>query len=57
MEVFSVQEWEDKFDELIKRVEEGEHIGVVGEDGKSAVFMPSDDSLLLEIYTNHDEAS
>lgn len=56
MEVFSVQEWEDKFDELIKRVEEGEHIGVVGEDGKSAVFMPTDDSL-LEIYTNHDEAS
>ena len=56
MEVFSIQEWEDRFDELIKRVEDGEHIGVVGEDGKSAVFLPVDDPL-VSLYTNHNEAS
>ena len=56
MEVFSVVEWEDRFDELIKRVEEGEHIGIVREDGASAVFIPADDPL-LDLYTDHDEAS
>ena len=56
MEVFSVQEWEDRFDELIKRVEEGEHIGIVKEDGSSAVFVPAGDPL-LELYTDHDEAT
>ena len=56
MEVFSVQEWETRFDELIERVENGEHIGVVREDGKSAVFVPAEDPI-LELYRNHDEAS
>jgi antitoxin (DNA-binding transcriptional repressor) of toxin-antitoxin stability system len=56
MEVFSLAEWEDRFDELIKRVEEGEHIGIVREDGKAAVFLPADDPL-VNLYTNHNEAS
>ena len=56
MEVFSVQEWETRFDELIKRVENGEHIGIVREDGQSAVFLPADDPI-LHLYKNHDEAS
>ena len=56
MEVFSVQEWETRFDELIERVEKGEHIGVVREDGKSAVFLPADDPI-LSLYTEHNEAS
>ena len=42
MEVFTIKEWEENFDTLFKRVEEGETIGVVREDGKAAVFMPSD---------------
>ena len=50
MEIFTVQEWEDRFDELFERVEKGETIGVVREDGKAAVFMPADDEL-LRIYT------
>ena len=39
MEVFTLQEWEENFDVLFKRVEDGETIGVVREDGKAAVFM------------------
>ena len=51
MEVFTLQEWEKNFDELFKRVEEGETIGVVREDGKSAVFMPADEAEFLRIHT------
>ena len=50
MEVFTLKEWEDNFDELFARVENGEHIGIVREDGSAAVFMPADDEL-LRIYT------
>ena len=39
MEIFTLKEWEENFDELFSRVENGEHIGVVREDGKAAVFL------------------
>ena len=45
------KEWEENFDTLFKRVEEGETIGVVREDGKAAVFMPSDEAEFLRIHT------
>jgi len=50
MEVFTVKEWEDNFDDLIERVEKGETIGIVREDGTSAVMMPADDEL-IRIHT------
>jgi antitoxin (DNA-binding transcriptional repressor) of toxin-antitoxin stability system len=50
MEVFTLKEWEDNFDELIERVEKGETIGIVREDGKAAVMMPADDEI-LRIHT------
>ena len=57
MEVFTVKEWEDNFDSLLERVENGERIGVIGEDGTAAVMMPIDDEL-YRIYTeNNNEAS
>ena len=57
MEVFTVKEWEDNFDDLLERVEKGEHIGVIDEEGRAAVVMPYDDEL-LRIYTeNNNEAS
>ena len=57
MEVFTVKEWEDNFDSLLERVENGEHIGIVGEDGTAAVMIPIDDEL-YRIYTeNNNEAS
>ena len=57
MEVFSVKEWEENFDSLLERVEKGEHIGIVDEDGTAAVMIPADDEL-YRIYTeNNNEAS
>ena len=50
MEVFTIEEWEKNFDELFKRVEEGETIGIVKEDGQAAVMMPADDEI-IRIYT------
>ena len=57
MEVFTVKEWEENFDSLLERVENGEHIGIMGDDGRAAVMIPADDEL-LRIYTeNNNEAS
>jgi len=50
MEVFTIEEWEKNFDELFKRVEEGETIGIIKEDGQAAVMMPADDEI-IRIYT------
>ena len=50
MEVFSIEEWEKNFDELFRRVEDGETIGIVKEDGQAAVMMPADDEI-IRIYT------
>ena len=56
MEVFTLQEWEENFDSLLERVENGEHIGIVKEDGTAAVMIPADDEL-YRIYTeNNNEA-
>jgi len=57
MEVFTLKEWEDNFDALLERVENGERIGIVKEDGTAAVMIPADDEL-YRIYTeNNNEAS
>jgi len=57
MEVYTVKEWEDNFDALLERVENGEHIGVIDGEGRAAVMMPYDDEL-FRIYTeNNNEAS
>jgi hypothetical protein len=53
MEIFTLQEWQKNFDELFKRVEDGETIGVVGDDGQAAVMLPADDEL-FRIYADHD---
>ena len=50
MEVFTIEEWEKNFDDLFKRVEDGETIGIVKEDGQAAVMMPADDEN-IRIYT------
>jgi prevent-host-death family protein len=50
MEIFTVEEFQERFDELIERVESGEHIGIVDENGKAAVMMPADDDL-IRIHT------
>jgi antitoxin (DNA-binding transcriptional repressor) of toxin-antitoxin stability system len=54
MEVFTVEQFQQQFDELIERVENGEHIGIVGEDGRAAVMIPAGDEI-IRIHTDHEE--
>jgi PHD/YefM family antitoxin component YafN of YafNO toxin-antitoxin module len=56
MEVFSVTEFQERWDELIERVENGETLGIVNDNGDSAVMMPADDPV-YRMYKDHDEAS
>jgi len=56
MEIYTVKEFQNNWDEYIARVEAGETIGVIDENGKAAVFMPQTDEL-KELYTNHNDAS
>ena len=50
MEVFTVEEFQERFDELIERVENGEKLGIINENGQAAVMMPADDEL-IRIHT------
>ena len=52
MEVFTVKEYQDRWDELMERVENGETFGIVNENGQAAVMMPADDET-LRIYTEN----
>jgi len=57
MEIFTVEEFQERFDELMERVEMGEHIGIMDENGKAAVMLPADDDL-IRIHTEcNNEAS
>ena len=56
MEVFSVEEFQDRWDELITRVEKGETLGVVNENGNAAVMVPFDDPT-YQMYRDHNEGS
>ena len=56
MEVFTIKEWEDNFDELFSRVENGETIGIVKENGQAAVMMPADDELIRIYRDENSEA-
>ena len=56
MEVFTIEEWENNFDELFERVENGETIGIENDNGEKAIMIPADDEL-IRIYTeNNNEA-
>jgi antitoxin (DNA-binding transcriptional repressor) of toxin-antitoxin stability system len=52
MEIFTVKEFQDNWDELLERVEKGEHLGIVNDDGHTAVMMPADDEL-LKMYRDY----
>ena len=56
MEVFSVEEFQDRWDELITRVEKGETLGIVNENGDAAVMVPADDPI-YQMYRDHNEGS
>ena len=57
MEIFTVEEFQERFDELMERVENGEHLGIINENGQAAVMVPADDDL-IRIHTElNNEAS
>ena len=57
MEIFTLKEWEENFDELFDRVENGETIGIMREDGQAAVMMPADDIMTKMYIEDNHEAS
>ena len=56
MEIFTLKEWEENFDELFDRVENGETIGIMREDGQAAVMMPADDEMIRIYRSENSEA-
>ena len=50
MEVFTVEEFQERWDELMERVENGETLGIVNEDGQAVVVMPADEEI-IRIHT------
>lgn len=50
IEFYSVEHWQENWEELVERVENGEHIGVENENGNKAIMIPADDEL-IRIYT------
>jgi hypothetical protein len=57
MDFYSVEHWQENWDTLLNRVENGETIGIENTaTGDRAVMIPADDEL-IRIYTEHNEAS
>ena len=56
MEYFSVEYWQENWETLMERVENGETIGVINENGDRAVMCPASDEI-KKLYTDHNEAS
>lgn len=50
MEFYSVEYWQENWEELMDKVENGESIGVENKKGERAVMVPADDEL-IRIYT------
>jgi ribosome assembly protein YihI (activator of Der GTPase) len=49
MHFYSVEYWQENWDNLLDRVENGETIGIENEKGDRAVMIPADDEL-IRIY-------
>ena len=56
MKFYSVEYWQENWETLFERVENGETIGIENEKGDRAVMTPADEEL-IRLYTDHSEAS
>ena len=56
MHFYSVEYWQENWETLMERVENGETIGVENDNGERAVMVPADDEL-IRLYTDHEEGS
>ena len=54
---YTVKHWQENWEELMSKVESGEHIGIVNEEGHKAVMLPADDELIRMYREMNDEAS
>ena len=50
MKFYSVEYWQENWETLMEKVENGETIGVENKNGERAVMVPADDEL-IRIYT------
>ena len=57
MQFFSVEYWQENWETLMTRVENGETIGVENENGDRAVMVPADDELIRIYKDLNNEAS
>ena len=55
MEFFSMEYWQENWDTLMERVENGETIGVENNNGERAVMVPADDELIRMYIDNNNE--
>ena len=57
MEFYSVEYWQENFDELMDRVENGETIGIENDNGEKALMVPADDEIIRIYSEMNNEAS
>ena len=57
MNTYTVKQFQDDFDNMLTRVENGEHIGIIDDNGKTAVMIPADDDLFKMYIEMNNEAS
>ena len=57
MHFYSVEYWQENWETLIDRVENGETIGIENENGNRAVMTPADDELIRIYKDFNNEAS
>ena len=57
MKFYSVEYWQENWETLIDRVENGETIGIENENGNRAVMIPADDELIRIYKDLNNEAS
>ena len=55
MQIYTVEEFQERWNEMIARVDDGEHIGITN-GSNTCVMVPADEEL-IRIYTEHNEAS
>ena len=57
MDFYSVEYWQENWDSLLERVENGETIGIENtETGEKCVMVPADDELIRMYVDNNNEA-
>ena len=54
MDFYSVEYWQENWDSLITRVENGETIGIENESGNRVVMVPADEFVRIHTELNND---